>query len=1297
MQMREYEFRKWLIDAKEYGHSTADSRVSNVLRVCRYETDLDILYERDKCRDLLEKLTYSELDRIWKKSPKHNIPITGDIYNGTATLKQAVKLYIEFRDSTNKTQSPTKTPIVFDADFVIKEGVLIRYRGHADIIRIPSSVKKIGDQVFSRNKQIKELYIPEGVEAIGEFAFSECVFLTDVRLPHTLKKFTYNIFLGCSNINKVTMPLRLQNYGAKIFSSAYKVLYTYEKTVPDVIQESGERAAGKKTEPKGATLISDDFTIVNGVLQKYKGNDKEVVIPENVREIGRNAFTGTNIQKVTLPDSVLIIQNWAFSACSKLEQVVLVGGLKTIGSYAFNGCVKLSQINLTESIDSIGLRAFHDCESLPNNVLPNKFIAQGSEIFGEPFASRKTKAEKEEELRQKKILEEKLKKEEEERREKERVEQEKLWKKQVTKIKERETKNTAAGASVPTTKSELPSRNNLIQENTKEVSLPVVPVVVQSRTVDESISLTQDNWDKFVLEALNGNKNFLTDFVTVAFGKECVIDPLFLEYLQPLVDGISNRVDVQNEKIEFKKDAKGAKAFEEELVKFDKTQNDIEADIANVRSSLAVLEEDTSWMDLEQWISHYKDIARNDERRKRIKQLEYIAWQPYYARIDVRSGDYGREPFYIGEKEYSYNDTEIVSVWSEFGKHYRNRRETSFSVRGIEYQILLRRKFDITGGKLVDMSDEYDVTSDASEMNITDPFLLVILQRKKTEKQLSNIISSIQHKQNKIIEYDFRKNLIVQGCAGSGKTMILLHRLANIKYNSPEYDFNKVKIITPNENFNLFIDDLTANLGIEDISKMSLGQYYAYLLACYHKEKLNGLEEKARDIQKRENLKKKDEFALPFEICEKIYGKTFYSTVKERIDELILDDLAKEEEKKRELQKKLEEEKPYLSNKEVIRRAEEIRDFKILRDLDYFLGEGEEGSKNYARGYVHRLLNDVISKEIDWNVNYNCVLYAKLLVVFFYYGALTNYRDRLLCIDEAQDIALSHFELLKSVHNNTARFNLYGDLNQRLQDNINLLSWESLKGIIDAGYFALNENYRNAKRIVEFYNEVLHFSDDSFGISSRKVTELKSSQIETILLLSTILDNRTALIASNEDLLQQYCNKYTVLGAVEKGKISLLTVRQAKGLEFDTVVVLDNGMNTNERYISYSRALSELFYVSEAITKTEEVIFESSTEKNSDNLTEEIIIKDTGGAESVSKSGFSKKEIYQKLCKAIKKRSNRVKYEKDFLLELLKAILGKYPEEFICDEREYERLEKFFLQEYLEYAYTEIYEILKNE
>ena len=41
-------------------------------------------------------------------------------------------------------------------------------------------------------------------------------------------------------------------------------------------------------------------------------------------------------------------------------------------------------------------------------------------------------------------------------------------------------------------------------------------------------------------------------------------------------------------------------------------------------------------------------------------------------------------------------------------------------------------------------------------------------------------------------------------------------------------------------------------------------------------------------------------------------------------------------------------------------------------------------------------------------------------------------------------------------------------------------------------------------------------------------------------------------------------------------------MQQAKGLEFDTAFVIDAGMDHNEKYIDYSRALSELYIVIDA-------------------------------------------------------------------------------------------------------------------
>lgn len=57
-------------------------------------------------------------------------------------------------------------------------------------------------------------------------------------------------------------------------------------------------------------LITEDFLIINGVLQKYIGKDSEVSIPDNVVEIGKRAFKECeHITSVTIPSSVKIIGN----------------------------------------------------------------------------------------------------------------------------------------------------------------------------------------------------------------------------------------------------------------------------------------------------------------------------------------------------------------------------------------------------------------------------------------------------------------------------------------------------------------------------------------------------------------------------------------------------------------------------------------------------------------------------------------------------------------------------------------------------------------------------------------------------------------------------------------------------------------------------------------------------------------------------------------------------------------------------------------------------------------------------
>ena len=50
------------------------------------------------------------------------------------------------------------------------------------------------------------------------------------------------------------------------------------------------------------------------------------------------------------------------------------------------------------------------------------------------------------------------------------------------------------------------------------------------------------------------------------------------------------------------------------------------------------------------------------------------------------------------------------------------------------------------------------------------------------------------------------KKAIVIGCAGSGKTMVMLHRLSYLMYNNENIKPRDVLIITPSNSFNAFIN-----------------------------------------------------------------------------------------------------------------------------------------------------------------------------------------------------------------------------------------------------------------------------------------------------------------------------------------------------------------------------------------------------------------------------------------------------------------------------------------------------------
>ena len=108
---------------------------------------------------------------------------------------------------------------------------------------------------------------------------------------------------------------------------------------------------------------------------------------ENTRGLV-STFSGcTSLARVTLPDSLIYVSDYAFSGCSSLNSLTLPDGVSTIGRRAFYNCTSLSDINIPSGVVSIGEYAFYDC-SLTELTVPKGITEIMSfSFFGNDFST----------------------------------------------------------------------------------------------------------------------------------------------------------------------------------------------------------------------------------------------------------------------------------------------------------------------------------------------------------------------------------------------------------------------------------------------------------------------------------------------------------------------------------------------------------------------------------------------------------------------------------------------------------------------------------------------------------------------------------------------------------------------------------------------------------------------------------------------------------------------------------------------------------------------------------------------
>lgn len=119
----------------------------------------------------------------------------------------------------------------------------------------------------------------------------------------------------------------------------------------------------------------------------YSGN---IIIPSSIEynntiykvtSIGE-AFKGcSDLISVSVPSTVLSLENYCFANCNKLEQVDLNSNLETIPFAAFQNCYKLSHIQLPQTVTRVSGCAFKGCYALDSFTCPESLSSIDESAF----------------------------------------------------------------------------------------------------------------------------------------------------------------------------------------------------------------------------------------------------------------------------------------------------------------------------------------------------------------------------------------------------------------------------------------------------------------------------------------------------------------------------------------------------------------------------------------------------------------------------------------------------------------------------------------------------------------------------------------------------------------------------------------------------------------------------------------------------------------------------------------------------------------------------------------------------
>lgn len=170
---------------------------------------------------------------------------------------------------------------------------------------------------------------------------------------------------------KQRFTLLLTTFFVNIFVSTSLLAYDVES---NGIYYNIVRKAKIAEVTSGETKYSGDVEIPSTIV--FEGETISVV------KVGAFAFYDSpSLTSVTLPCSIISIENQAFSSCPSLSAINIPNSVESIGEAAFYSCSSLTSIVIPNSVKRIARLTFEDCTALLSITIPNSVESIGESAF----------------------------------------------------------------------------------------------------------------------------------------------------------------------------------------------------------------------------------------------------------------------------------------------------------------------------------------------------------------------------------------------------------------------------------------------------------------------------------------------------------------------------------------------------------------------------------------------------------------------------------------------------------------------------------------------------------------------------------------------------------------------------------------------------------------------------------------------------------------------------------------------------------------------------------------------------